>query len=169
MIILMPYESAEEFIHILKENLPMENRVIDPIPDLKQMYDKKRDQYNTRGYVRHCSRMARKEEHLVLGVTGVDLFSAGHNFVFGSAQVGGHGGVISTYRLGGKRFEERIIKEAVHEIGHIVGLTHCDDPLCVMHFSDTLDDTDNKAGWFCPNCESEYKELKSTRLDKTYV
>ncbi len=166
MIVLLPYESAVEQIHILEESLPMENRTAKPSSDIKQMYDEERDQYNTRGYVRHCSRVARTEGHLVLGVTGVDLFSAGHDFVFGSAQVGGHGGVISIYRLGeGKELEERMLKEAVHEIGHIVGLTHCDDPLCVMHLSNTLAETDRKNAWFCSECEKEYEERKLERAD----
>ncbi len=166
MIVLLPYESAVEQIDTLVDDLPMECRLTAPVPDIKQMYDKNRDQYNTRGYIRHCSRMARKEGHLVLGVTGVDLFSAGYDFVFGSAQVGGHGGVISIYRLGeGEELRERMLKEAVHEIGHIVGLTHCDDPGCVMFFSNTLAETDNKSDGFCAKCQDEYDELKHSRIN----
>ncbi len=166
MIVILPYESAVEQVDALVEDLPMECRPAEPVSDIKQMYNDKRDQYNTRGYVRHCSRAARTEGHLVLGVTGVDLFSAGHDFVFGSAQVGGHGGVISIYRLGeGEELRERMLKEAVHEIGHIVGLTHCDDSLCVMRFSSTLAETDNKSTEYCAECQKEYEELKLERIN----
>lgn len=38
----------------------------------------------------------------------------------------------------------RTLKEAVHELGHILGLAHCPDAGCVMHFSNALADTDRK-------------------------
>jgi archaemetzincin len=49
-------------------------------------------------------------------------------------------------------FDARVLKEAVHEYGHTLGLGHCVDPGCVMHFSNTLADTDRKGDWFCPRC-----------------
>lgn len=159
MILILPFKSAVEKVDALSDELPMENRVLEPDHDLKQMYDEGRDQYNSRGYVMHCARRAKEKGHIVLGVTGVDLFSAGLNFVFGTAQIGGRGGVISINRLGeDKILRERMVKEAVHEIGHILGLEHCPDENCVMHFSNSLSDTDRKAGWFCSSCEEEYQE-----------
>lgn len=44
------------------------------------------------------------------------------------------------------------MKEAVHELGHTFGLVHCIDPKCVMFFSNSLADTDNKNTKFCKKC-----------------
>jgi Peptidase family M54 len=68
------------------------------------------------------------------------------NFVFGIAQSRGRAAVISLCRLGlgadPPLRRERVLKEAVHELGHTLGLNHCPDAKCVMHFSNSLADTD---------------------------
>jgi archaemetzincin len=99
----------------------------------------------------------------LLGITDVDLFTAGLNFIFGQAFIGGRECLISLARLrpsfygqpdDADLFRERVIKEAVHELGHTFGLSHCGDPQCVMMFSNSLTDTDRKSSTFCLNCES---------------
>lgn len=95
----------------------------------------------------------------LLGVADVDLYVPGLNFVFGEAC--GNAAIISVFRLreefyGRKEnpqlFIDRIVKEAVHELGHISGLRHCPDVRCVMHFSNCLEDTDMKSAAFCHRC-----------------
>jgi len=94
----------------------------------------------------------------LLGVTSFDLFVPGMNFVFGEARLNGRVGVISTHRLKPRSpkedslLQERVIKEAVHEIGHMLGLRHCSDAVCVMHFSERIQDTDRKHVEFCKGC-----------------
>jgi archaemetzincin len=54
----------------------------------------------------------------------------------------------------------RVVKEAVHEIGHMLGLKHCSQALCVMHFSERLPDTDRKQESFCSECDKKLKWLE---------
>lgn len=102
----------------------------------------------------------------ILGVTNEDLYSPGLNFVFGQAQLRGQFSVISLKRLdptfygmtaNRTLFLHRIVKEAVHELGHTLSFEHCPNKLCVMHFSNSLYDTDVKGDWFCQRCLSKLK------------
>jgi archaemetzincin len=99
-------------------------------------------------------------------VTEHDLYGPSLNFVFGEADLGNRVAIISLSRLSPgfygfsedvERFQERALKEAVHELGHTYGLGHCSNPLCVMHFSNSLLDTDIKKATFCPECEKRFK------------
>jgi len=99
-----------------------------------------------------------------LGVVDVDLYAPGLNFVFGQADIAGKRAVISLRRLrqefyglprDATLFMERSLKEAVHELGHTYGLRHCPNPGCVMHFSNSLGDTDIKGSDFCTVCQEK--------------
>ncbi|RDE10708.1 MAG: hypothetical protein C4K49_12775 [Candidatus Thorarchaeota archaeon] len=94
-----------------------------------------------------------------LGLVSLDLFVPSLNFIFGLAQYGGHALValprLSPVFYGLPENEalhfERVAKEALHEVGHVFGLSHCKQH-CVMRFSNCLDDTDRKPSTFCPSC-----------------
>jgi len=96
-----------------------------------------------------------------LGVTDVDIYAPGLNFIFGEAEFMREAAIISLYRLRPEfygdqpdrgLFVERAIKEAVHEIGHTLGLRHCPDAGCVMHFSLHIGMTDRKNKDLCRAC-----------------
>lgn len=92
------------------------------------------------------------------------MVSTGLNFVFGEAYSDGKIAAIYLPRLkqefyglepNEQLFYERIVKEAVHELGHTFGFAHCGNKLCVMHFSNSLAETDIKGRGFCKNCKNK--------------
>lgn len=100
----------------------------------------------------------------ILGVVDLDLYVPQLNFVFGLADRVGRRAVIALPRLrerfyGGRDdealFRARVVKEAVHELGHTYGLGHCSNRRCVMTFSNSLADTDYKGQEFCPRCRQQ--------------
>jgi archaemetzincin len=97
----------------------------------------------------------------VLAVTNCDLYADNLNYVFGLADSFGKCAVISLIRLridaDAEKFRRRAVKEAVHEIGHTFGLSHCAKPECVMHFSNCLEDTDRKGTDWCERCKEELR------------
>jgi archaemetzincin len=106
----------------------------------------------------------------VLAICDFDAYSDELNFVFGQAHLGGRVAAIYLPRLreayvrksdknNNNLFEQRVIKEAVHELGHAFGLRHCQNTKCVMHFSNSLQDTDFKDDKFCERCNKILKGI----------
>lgn len=122
-----------------------------------------RGQYFSTAIVDHLSRMNARNE-TVVGVTGLDLFIPILTFVFGEAQLGGSCAVVSYHRLTQEFYglppdprlvRDRLGKEAVHEAGHTLGLTHCDDYECVMAAAHSVEWLDLKGPGMCAECRDK--------------
>jgi archaemetzincin len=135
----------------------------DPVALPASAYDRARGQYRAE---RLLAAAREFDGRRVLGVTARDIYAEGLNFAFGIADSPGRAAVISLFRLriGADDLTSRgrAVKEAVHELGHTLGLRHCDDPRCVMHFSNSLVDTDRKASRLCERCL-----LQASRANRT--
>ena len=100
-----------------------------------------RQQYHSSEILQRMQRYVSAESWRILGVAAADLYIPILTFVFGEAQMGGPCAVVSANRLRQEFYglsadrtilRERLLKEAVHEIGHTLDLTHCDDYRCAM-------------------------------------
>lgn len=139
-----------------------------PVEVPETAFDAVRGQYPTAAFLKTLAAMNTREVSpdknatVRLGITDQDLFVPRLNFVFGEADPDAGVAVISTRRLRPEfynqgpdleRFRRRLLKEAVHELGHVFGLSHCDGRLCIMHFSNSVEDTDQKGPGFCRECQ----------------
>jgi archaemetzincin len=141
--------------------------ILNPLEIPVMAFDSFRDQYHSTRILASLEEYGRTvPAQYILGVASFDLYVPGMNFVFGEARCPGRVAVISTRRLKTKRFDgsdlfgSRVVKEAVHEIGHMIGLRHCSEESCVMYFSERLADTDRKEDSFCSECERKMKWLE---------
>lgn len=131
--------------------------ILDPTP----AYDIARNQYLSNRLLLSLLQRYPAYDGKILGITELDLFAPVLTYVFGEAQLDGTAAVISGYRLNDKIYglppnqkllEQRLLKEAVHELGHTFGLIHCQDFDCVMHTSTAVEELDLKNHDFCPVC-----------------
>jgi len=152
----------------LGESPPEDDMAAGPLPEPlpARAFNGRRRQYAATGLLAalaHKSKgLQRPGSHVaILGVTGADLFAPRLNFVFGMAEEAAATAVISFHRLipefyreapDPDLFKERAAKEAIHEMGHVFGLSHCTSPGCIMRFSSTIADTDDKGPDFCGRC-----------------
>lgn len=127
----------------------------------KYAYRKKRNQYLASVILDRLAK-PKSPNQKILAIIDKQLYVLKLNFVFGLADFPKGVCIISLGRLYqsfyGLRedrdlFLKRSLKEAVHEIGHLLNLVHCPDPACVMYFSNSLLDTDRKDYRFCVNCQ----------------
>ena len=134
-------------------------------------YNPSRMQYIADHILNRTSLYSQQKRYFrTLGVVDKDIYTIPLNFVFGIAMKPKVddpsypvAALISITRLkeefyrrpiNDSTFELRLLKEAIHELGHTFSLGHCNE-VCIMQFSNTITDTDNKPLSFCKSCKEE--------------
>jgi len=161
-------EVEETLLLFLKQSLfqtfKIETRIRRSHFDLSLVYDPLRDQYNSTGLLLQLIQDTPPETFRILGVTELDLFIPIFTFLFGEAQLKGVGALVSARRLHNQfygipenqnLFQDRLLKEGIHELGHTFGLIHCFTMNCVMKSSTYVEEIDQKSLHFCRVCQQE--------------
>ena len=110
---------------------------------------------------------------MIIALTDLPIYSSSEDnilFLFGETHLKHRCSVVSTLKLkeqfydrqkDDELFEQRVIKEIIHEIGHILmGSTHCEENSCVMKFSKDIDEIDKKSYYLCEICKKKLSEIR---------
>ena len=156
-------EILDSVVTAVKEAFECAAEPGESIPAPEKTYNARRRQFNSTRILKALEVLKPQTYDLLLGVIDQDLYVPELNFVFGEADILTRIAVIGLPRLrqefygfepDPERFHQRAAKEAIHELGHLKGLSHCPDPKCVMHFSNSLQDTDIKEAKLCSMCKN---------------
>jgi archaemetzincin len=126
-------------------------------------FNKSRNQYHSTAIMRRLVALKDPSSRYVLGLADVDLFHPDAPFVFGEADREARVAVMSVFRLkqgsDPQTLKRRAQIEAVHQTGHLLGLSYCDDPRCVMFLATSPSDCDRKGVTLCNVCRNELVKL----------
>ena len=152
----------EQLRPVLRETFGVEIVAAPAFPFPPSAWNAARRQYRSTKLLDALAAQKRPEWERLLGIADADLYVPDLNFVFGEADSRRGVAVFSLARLHADAddalFRRRSATEAIHELGHTYRLSHCDDPACVMWFSNTLAESDRKGTRFCPRHSSELAE-----------
>jgi archaemetzincin len=151
---------------VMEFNMPVKAR--EGFLDLSEFYDPARRQYNGTTLLKKIDSDFAGDFSKTVGLFNVDLFIPILTYIFGQALLNGRAGILSVYRLSNERYgmkpdnillADRFRKEIIHELGHMFGLIHCTDPVCVMRSGSYVEDIDQKDHTFCEKCRIKIFDL----------
>ena len=150
-------------------NLPAE--ILNPLEPPIYAFDEILRQYNA-AKILNCFESGHYDNYdKVIGVFNVDLFIPTFAYVFGEAKQGGKHALVSLFRLTREKrvhnppsaiLCERAAKVAMHELGHLYNIAHCEEEKCLMHYSGGLADLDEVPLYFCRYCNIYFKDALAT-------
>jgi archaemetzincin len=173
-IILLSCEHFEkDVLNIIADDIKREFQALVSIKessiDLSNYYNPARRQYDDNQILKAVELLHPAAHYKILGLFRVDLYIPILTYIFGQAKLGGNTGIASLYRLKNELYGldknpnlliNRFRKVVIHEMGHMFGLVHCPNPICIMRSSTYVEDIDQKENHFCPACSSILLEME---------
>ncbi|MGB8658070.1 MAG: archaemetzincin family Zn-dependent metalloprotease [Candidatus Zixiibacteriota bacterium] len=127
----------------------------------QEAFNQQRGQYYSTVILSKLELLKAAPEERMLGLVDEDLYVPSRNFVIGEADLAGKCAVVSLFRLKRESYEmldeekilyARLLKEVIHQLGHLWGFEDCRNPKCVMYLTENVTEVDRKGTRFCDNC-----------------
>ncbi|MCP4666840.1 MAG: archaemetzincin family Zn-dependent metalloprotease [Deltaproteobacteria bacterium] len=170
-IIIAPVGDLDEFLieraeRAINRMFGYPTEILPLLPDVDFAFHADRSQYHSTPILEKLTAQAPVHTAKIIAIVDVDLYIPILTHVYGEAQLGGKAAVVSVHRLkqdlfppdSRKSCRHRVLKEAIHELGHTFSLRHCRDHTCIMHYCRTLRDVDTKSDRFCRYCDILLKD-----------
>jgi len=157
-----PGETLIDLSAGLRKRFSVSCEILPADPEPAFAFNFARQQYSSTEILASLLKSGTPPSERILAVTAVDLYIPILTFVFGEAQLRGSCAVVSFHRLRQEFYglpanstvlRDRLLKEAVHELGHTLPLAHCEDYQCVMSPSHGVEWIDLKTSQFCTSCQ----------------
>jgi archaemetzincin len=151
----------EELCDAIPRRLSVRCEILPAPLDPNPSYHAERQQFHSSEILQRMQSIVQARDWRVLAVANVDLYIPILKYVFGEAQMGGPCAIVSTHRLRQEFYglpideellRERLVKEAIHELGHTLQLRHCQDYRCVMASSHSVEWIDLRENSLCDAC-----------------
>ena len=135
----------------------------DAVPLPRTAFYPARSRYRAEKLLDHLESLTREDAQVVMGLTDVDISTTKDQYedwgILGLATLGGRQCVISRFRA--KRGADdahhtriRLAKVVVHEVGHTLGLEHCENEGCLMEDGKGTVKTTDREFDFCDACRA---------------
>lgn len=168
-IAIQPFEQIDQNIidsiaQNLSEKYGAEVKILETTDLPKTAYYSPRNRYRADSLITYLKRERNKTHDFVLGITTKDISTTkGQHIdwgIFGLGYRPGPSCIVSTFRLktaDQELFLNRLEKVALHEIGHNLGLPHCNTHhLCVMNDAHgTIKEVDENNHNVCGACKAK--------------
>jgi len=143
--------------------IPVRCEILPMTLDADPSYHAERQQFHSSEILKGMGSLKRATDWRLLGITGVDLYIPILKYVFGEAQLGGPCALVSYHRLRQEFYglaadqallSQRLLKEAIHELGHTLDLRHCQDYRCAMASAHAVEWIDLRESGLCNSCRT---------------
>jgi archaemetzincin len=161
---------ARELARGLEAEFQVPCELLPRVADPEFAFHPERQQYHSSEILAWMEGQLTPATWRLLAVTAADLYIPILTFVFGEARLDGKTALVSLHRLrqefyglppDAELLQARLLREAVHELGHTFGLRHCDDWRCVMASSSSVEAIDLKEAALCPICRAKVRNANS--------
>ncbi len=138
--------------------------------------DKQWDMDDLLNSLRVAVRPFRQNHVYFLGVANLDAFRGESNFVFGTAETGGHHAVLAYRRFTAafngdtpnrRRLVDRMLKQALSSVGFMLGVGRCSSPVCARAYPHSLSEHDAKSTELCNACALCFERVLGVDLPQS--
>ncbi len=168
-IVVIPLGEVDFMIvnRLAAEIGPVFNRSVDILKGMKmpvEAHNIIRNQYYATVLLQKLERSKANSREIIIGICEEDLYIPDERNVISYCDTLAGTSVVSLFEIrqefyglpeDDKKIFPRLIKESIHQLGHLFDLTDCRNPKCVNYYSQMMNDIDNKTEKFCDICKRQ--------------